>query len=489
MATSVPETAIPGGAHAVKRLTMAVAAAVTVAGCALGPDYRRPETAVPDAYRWQLPSAEAGASAAAYADLGWWQVYADPNLQQLLKVAVEQNPDVRIAAARIDQARASLGVSRLAQLPQISATAGETRNETSALLTSFTLPRERTNDVLQLSASWEIDLWGRLRRATEAGRADLLAAEYAKQGVLVGLIGDVASAYFNLLSLDEQLEITQRTTATREKFVELTRARHDRGVVSGLDVATAEAQLATAQGNVPELQRQIAQAEDQLNFLLGGGANAIRRQTEAQPTAPIPPPGLPSALLERRPDIRQAEQALVAANARIGVAKAALFPTLSLTGAVGSASSALDGLLTGPAQTFSIGGNLLLPILDAQRNLFVVDLADARKREAILQYQKTIQGALRDVSDALVARQKYAEFELTQRAQVAALRRADDIALARYRAGFSSYFDVINADRDLFNAELTLSASARNTRIAAVQLYRALGGGWQLPEPEPAAAK
>jgi len=468
-----------------KRLTLTVMATALLAGCALGPDYRRPAAETPATYRGAEANANANANAAAsYADLDWWQTYDDPALQTLIRRALERNPDLAIAVARVDQARASLGVNRLQQLPQISATAGETRNETSALLTSFTLPRERTNDVLQATATWEIDLWGRLRRATEAGRAELLGAEYTRRGVVIGLVGDVASAYFNLLSLDEQLEITRRTVETRQKFVDLTRARHDRGVVSGLDVATAEAQLATAQANIPELQRQIALIEDQLSFLLGGPPGDVARAGRVQTAAPVPPAGLPSSLLERRPDILAAEQSLVAANARVGVAKAALFPTLSLTGAIGSASSSLDGLLTGPAQTFSLGGNLLVPLLDAQRNLFQVDLANARKREAILNYQKTIQGAFRDVADALVARQKYSELETAQQAQVMALRRADEIALARYRGGFSSYFDVINADRDLFTAELDLAAAARNARLASVQLYRALGGGWRTTEAD-----
>ncbi len=458
-----------------KRLATVLLAS-TLAGCLFGPDYARPKLEVPSVYRWQPQAGEAGS----FGDLAWWNVYGDPVLQKLIATASAQNLDVRIAVSRVEQAQATLGSTRLAQLPQISANAGETRAKTSQLITSSTLSGERTTDSIQLGASWEIDLWGRLRRATEAGRADLLAAQYAKQGVMVALVGDVATTYFNLLALDEQLAITRRTVETRQKFFELTRARHDRGVVSGLDVATAEAQLATAQANIPELERQVAQGENALSILLGANPGPIARASATSPAAPVPSAGLPSSLLERRPDLRQAEQALVAANARVGVAKASLFPTLSLTGALGSVSTGLDGLFTGPAQAFSLGGNLLLPLLDAQRNLFQVDLADARRREAILQYQKTLQAAFRDVADALIARQKYAEFEQSQAAQVEALHRADEIALARYRIGFSSYFDVINAERDLFGAELTLSAARRNTLIAAVQLYRALGGGWQV---------
>lgn len=460
---------------------LGLALVLSLSACALGPDYARPDTGVPAAYRWQP---EAGGGSGDYGALAWKSVYIEPQLQALIETALANNLDVRIAAARIEQSRAALGVTRLAQLPQVSATASSLRNRSSEYLVSPQVPRERDTDTVQLAASWEIDLWGRLRRASEAGRAELLAAEYAKRGVIVGLIGDVASAYYGLAALDEQLAITRDTVATREKFVELTHARHDRGVVSGLDVTTAEAQLAVARANVPDLERQIAQAEDALAILLGGYPAAAVARTPVRDVAalPVPPAGLPSSLLERRPDVQQAEAGLIAANARVGVAKAALFPTLSLTGLLGTQSTALANLFTGPAQIWSAGGNLVLPLLDAQRNLFQVDLADARKREAILQYQKTVQGAFREVSDALIARQKYAEFEQAQLAQVTALQRADEIALSRYRIGFSSYFDVINAERDLFSAGLALSAARRNTRIAAVQLYRALGGGWQAAE-------
>lgn len=449
-----------------------------LSSCALGPNYARPDLRLPTEFRWQTNPAEAPS----YGDLGWWQVYDDPALQALFQTALQNNLDVRIAAARIDQARATLRVSRLSQLPQVSGNASGSRAESSTEFLTPGAPRERDTYTVQGSASWELDLWGRLRRASEAARADLLAADYARDGVMVSLVGDVANNYFGLLSLDEQLDITKRTVATREKFVELTQARHDRGVVSGLDVATAVAQLSAAKANVPDLERQIAQAENALSILIGSYPTQIVRGTlNAQPAAPVPPPGLPSSLLERRPDIRQAEAGLIAANARVGVAKAALFPTLSLTGSAGSQSTSLSDLFTGPTQLWSLGGNLLLPLLDPQRNLFQLDLANARKREAILQYQKAVQNAFRDVADALIARSKSAEFEQAQLEQVQALRHADEIALARYGNGSASYFDVINAERDLFTAELTLSSARRNTRQAAVQLYRVLGGGWQLP--------
>uniref|UniRef100_UPI0025E54BE5 efflux transporter outer membrane subunit n=1 Tax=uncultured Nevskia sp. TaxID=228950 RepID=UPI0025E54BE5 len=288
-------------------------------------------------------------------------------------------------------------------------------------------------------------------------------------------------------ALDEQLAITRRTIGTREKFVELTQARHERGVISGLDVATAEAQAAAARANLPELQRQITLVEDQLSLLLGGYPAAIARGEEIHELSPEPPAGLSSSLLERRPDLLLAESRLKAANARVGVAKAALFPRLALTGTFGTASQSLGDLFTQPSNAFSFGGNLLQPLLDAERNLYQVDLADARKREAILSYEQAVKGAFREVADSLAERSQYEAFEHEQDARVSALRRADGIALARYRIGFSSYFDVINAERDLFDSELALTAARRNTRLAAVRLYRALGGGWAAAEPAPAA--
>jgi multidrug efflux system outer membrane protein len=298
----------------------------------------------------------------------------------------------------------------------------------------------------------------------------------------VTLVGDVATAYFNLLTLDSQLEITQRTVTSRAKFVELTRAQHERGVASGLDVATAEAQLAAARSNVPDVERQIVQTEDLLSNLLGENPRAILRPARGErlPQAPpMPPVGLPSTLLDRRPDILEAEQGLVAANARVGVAQAALFPRISLTGLAGSLSMPLSKLLTGPAATWSASAALVQPILDPLANYYQVELADARKREALLVYEKAVRAAFQEVADALIAYQKNVDFARELAAQVDALQRAESIALARYRIGYASYFDVINADRDLFGAELQLAQASRNELTSLVQLYQVLGGGWQ----------
>jgi len=449
-----------------------------VSACALGPNYSRPHVDVPDAYRWQLEPP----GSSSIADLGWWQMYDDRTLQELIGNAIANNIDVRIAAARVEQAQATLGSTRFQLLPQVSAGADAVRTRTSDYKTLPGFPDLGNTFNAQLNLSYELDFWGRYRRANEAARADLLAAQFGHRSVLVALVAQVASSYFNLLSFDEQLDITKRTVDLREKFLELTRARHDRGVVSGLDVATAEAQLESARATIPDLQRRIAEQENALAVLLGRNPSDIERQPQAMQahaSPPVPPAGLPSDLLNRRPDILEAEQNLVAVNAQVGIAKAALFPSISLTGAAGSTSSSLSNLFDGPSRTWTLGGSLLLPILDPQRNLYELEFANARKREYILRYQSAIQTAFREVADALIDQQKNIEFQQAEAKQVDALRHAQSIALERYRIGYSSYFDVINADRDLFAAELTLSNAHLAALLSSVELYRALGGGWQ----------
>ena len=462
------------------------AAATMLAGCAscaVGPNYHRPSLDVPAQYRDVAPAAgSAAVAAASLGDSGWWEVYPDPQLQALLSTAIKNNYDVKIAVARIDEARAQLGSTRLNYLPQVSIDASAARAKTSeyALLPGAT--RINNEAQVQILASYQIDLWGQLRRANEAARANLLASQYAMRAVSTTLVAAVADAYFQLISLDSQLEITRRTVASREKFVELTHAQHERGYATGLDVATAEAQLAAARANVPDLERQIAQIENEISVLVGGNPGPIARARygEAVPEAPPrPPPGLPADLLERRPDVTQAEQTLVAANAQIGVAKAALFPNISLTGGDGSLSVPFGNLFTAPAAEWSAGVGLIQPLLSVQSNLYQVDIADARKREALYQYQKTIQAAFQDVADALISYTKFGELEREQASQVDALRRARAIALARYKIGYASYFDVIQADRDLFAAELALAQAYANNLGALVHLYSALGGGWQ----------
>ena len=458
--------------------TVSCGLVLSLAGCAVGPDYHRPALAVPDQYR----NGPTTGTTESLADGTWRQVYQDPKLQALIATALRNNFDLKIAVARIDEARAGLGQSRLGFLPTLDAQGSVSRTKSSTNTLLPRQPRFRNLEAADVSAAYELDFWGRLRRAHESARATLLSSEYAKRAVTVTLVAEVASGYFTLLTLDSQLEIARRTVGTREKFVELTRTQHERGYATGLDEATAEAQAAVARATVPDLERQIGQLEDQLCVLLGENPHPIDRQHqgETMPEAPpLPPAGLPSQLLERRPDVREVEEALRAANANVGVAKAALFPTISLTGLAGSLSTPLGDLFKASTAEWRAAASAVQPLLDSQRSIYQVELADARKREALFAYQKTVQTAFQEVADALLAYGKYVAFEREQITQVEALRRADAIALSRYRVGYASYFDVINADRDLFAAELTLSQAYANNLIALVRLYEVLGGGWQ----------
>ena len=339
-----------------------------LAGCAVGPDYHRPPLDVPAHYRDAAPAAAGVAGdAASFGDSGWWEVYSDPDLQALLATAIKNNYDVKIAVARIEEARAQLGSQRLNYLPQLSVDSSAGRAKTSEYATLPGFARTYNEAQVQILASYQIDLWGQLRRATEAARANLLASQYAKRAVAVTLVASVASAYFDLISLDSQLEITRHTVVDREKFLELTHAQHERGYATGLDVATAEADLAAARATVPDLERRIAQTEDEISVLIGRNPGPVTRAHygEAVPEAPPrPPPGLPSRLLERRPDVAQAEQQLVAANAQIGVAKAALFPNISLTGSAGSLSVPFNNLFSAPAAEWSAGVSLIQPLAE-----------------------------------------------------------------------------------------------------------------------------
>lgn len=461
----------------------ALAAGLLAAACTVGPNYHRPQTSVPAAFRFDThPPADS------FADQSWWQIYQDAILDELLSEALANNLDVRIAATRVEEARAVLGATRMQSLPQASVNVGAQRGRVPLFQVPAGTPPISNVFEVNGNLSYEIDFWGKYRRMTESSRAQLLSSQYARDDVAAGLVASVATAYFTLQTLDEQLAITRRTVETRRKFVQLTQAQHERGTVSGLDVATAQAQLSIAEANIPDLQRQIGQTEDQLSVLLGRNPDAVLRNADGQlrrtsetVLTPVPPAGLPSSLLERRPDIREAEENLVSANAQVGVARANLFPTISLTAAAGAASTALGDLTRNSSRTWSLAAGILQPLLDPQRSWYQVELADAQKREAILRYQKSLQSAFQEVSDALIAREKFAEFQVAQQAQVDAQRKADTIALARYRVGYSSYFNVIDADRDLFNAELSLSSAHLSTRLAMVQLYRALGGGWQSP--------
>mgnify|MGYP006271517653 CR=1 FL=1 len=468
------------------RLRSAIAAAVAaalVAACSVGKPYQRPELKVPENFRGQ----SAAPDAKSLADLAWWDLYKDPALEKLIRTALEQNYDVRIALARVEEFRAQSGVAGLGSIPQVGIGGAATHSRITTVgpnpLPSTTRP-VRTTYTAEIDVAYEVDLWGRISSINAAARADFIASEFARDATRVAVLSSVASTYFALRALDQQLAVSERTLAGRVKFLELTRAQFARGVVSGLDVNRAEASVATARAVIPELKSQIAQAENQLQLLLGENPAPIVRapvaQTEFLPALPQVPTGLPASLLERRPDLRQAETTLIGANARLNAVKASLFPTVALTGSFGSQSAQLANLFTGPAKIWSFGASLLQPIIDVNRNVYQVDIYSAREKQVMLQYEQTVAQAFREVADALAAREGNLEALSVQDQQVAALRAAREQVLKRYAVGYSSYFEVIDADNALFVAELARVTVYRNTLSALVQLYKALGGGWQV---------
>ena len=452
-------------------------AALVAAGCTLGPDYRRP--AVPTPIAWRSPAEGAGS----LADLAWWELFRDETLQALIRETLEANKDLRVAVARVAEARAQLGFTRSAQVPQVDGKASaETRRISEVGLIPLPGSVDPESGVYNttLDLAFELDFWGRLRRATEAARAELLDSEESRHTVVLTLVSDVAQAYFDLLDLDWELDIARRTVGARRNAVELIQLRFREGITSELDVRRAEAELASTAATVPELERRVAQTENRISVLLGRNPGPVPRgrPLEDQAMPPEIPAGLPSALLDRRPDIRGAEQRLVAANARIGEAKAAFFPQISLTGFFGVESAALSDLFTGPARIWSFGPTVTLPIFNAGRNRARLDATEARRVQALAQYEQAVQQALREVEDALVAHRKAREVRLEQEALVTASSRALDLGRLRYVNGLATYLDVLDAQRQLFDAELALAGTRRTQLVALVQVYKALGGGW-----------
>jgi multidrug efflux system outer membrane protein len=455
---------------------------VWFAGCTVGPNYRRPDVSVPTSYRGQMDvqaDQQAPKRDPALGDEEWTKVFRDQELQGLIRAALQNNYDVRIAAARVLEARAQLGITRADQFPTLSAGGdiNSQRNSASGPIPGF----ELTQGQLNVSASWNLDFWGRYRRATEAQRARLLAQEWAQRAVISSLVANIASGYFQLRELDLELEISKRTLASRSESLKLTAMRTEHGIDTMLDQRQAEQLVYTAAAQVPSLEREIEQQENALSILLGNNPGAIPRgmKLTEQPHAPEVPAGLPSALLERRPDVREAEESLVAANAQIGVARAAYFPQISLTGSGGYQSSALSNLFTGPAGIWSFGGSFTQPIFEGGRLRSNVRLAEAQHQETLLTYQQTIQGAFRDVSDALVAYRKNREFRIQEEKLTESARDAAQLSEQRFNAGATDYLEVLTNETNYFSDELTLAQAQFNELQALVQLYQALGGGWQ----------
>jgi len=460
-----------------RRCWFVALAFVLLPGCKVGPNYKRPPVTVPGDYRGLAPDAHE--TTASLGDEKWWTVFQDEQLQKLIRQALTNNYDVRIAAARVMEAQAALGITRADQFPTIagSASGSNQRYPKTPITPTFeTSPAE-----VNLSLYWELDFWGKFRRATEAARATLLATEWGKRAVMSSLVSNVATAYFQLLELDMEMEISRRTLDSRKESLRLVEIRTYGGTTSMLDVRQSEQLVYTAAAAIPDLERRTEQQENFISILLGQNPASIPRGKPLVATtiSPTVPAGLPSAVLERRPDIQSAEQQLVAANARIGVAKAAYFPQITLTAVGGYQSSALTDLFTGPAGLWSFAGQLVQPIFTGGRIRSGVRLSEAQQQEALLIYQQSIQQAFREVSDSLVAYRKNQEFREQQALVTTAAQDATRLSNVRYSGGVSSYLEVLDSDTRYFDAQLTLAQAQLNERLALVQLYNALGGGWQ----------
>ena len=460
-------------------------AAVLLTGCTVGPNYRRPAIATPANFR--APEPLPAAQAASLADVKWFDVFKDDQLQQLIRTALAQNYDLRDAVARVDEARANLGITRSNQFPNFAASGGVeinrfSRDGATPLPPAFLPSQNRNFGEASLGLlSFEIDLWGRLRRATEAARAQLLSADENRKAVITTLVSDVATNYLTLRELDYALEISARTLQNRQSFLDLTQSRESGGVATQLDLRQAEQLVYTAAETIPDIRRQMEQTENQIHLLLGenpGGVTRGRSLTQ-QDLPPEVPAGLPSELLERRPDIRAAEQDLIAANAEIGVAKAAYFPQLTLSGALGGQSTQLASLFAGPHTFWGLAPQVTQPIFTAGRLKSNVKLAEAERERALIQYEKTVQTAFSEVSNALIAHQRVRESRIQQEALVVALEDRLRLAYVRYNGGVDTQLNALDADRDTFQAELDLAQIRLQELLTVVQLYKALGGGWQ----------
>ena len=455
---------------------LSVAVACALAGCMMGPDYKRPDVDTPQAYRVEVKSP---------ADLinsAWWEQFEDPVLNELIKTALAENKDVRIAASRVEEFLGRYGVTRSQLFPQVATQFGAGSQRISTV-TQPALASTQSNTFdsysLDLGMSWEIDLWGKLRRATEAARAELLATEQARQTVILSLTSGVAISYVTLIDLDRQLVIAKSTADSRGEFFRIIKLRFEGGVVSEVELNQARSDYEFALSTVPVIEKQMAQQENALSVLLGRNPGPIARdRTLDKLVLPQVPADLPSSLLERRPDIRLSEQLMVAANARIGIAKAQFFPTISLTAILGTASSALGNLFKGASQTWSYGGTVTQPIFTGGNLISQLRVAESQQKTALLQYQKSIQTAFQEVNDSLIDQTKTREQLAAQARQVDSLRNYARLARLRYDNGFTSYLEVTDAETKLFNAELQYAQSQGQLFFALINVYKSMGGGW-----------
>lgn len=472
-----------------RRLALVSLSSLLAAACAVGPDYKRPPIVTPTEWR------DAAVEATTIANIPWWELFQDEQLRDLIRIALAENKDLKIAVERIAERRALYGFTKADLFPKVnlSGDAGRIRFGAGSLVhtpegdVSTGGPIETDIYALTADLSWEIDFFGRIRRATEAQFALLLGSEEARRSVVITLVADVARAYVELRDLDRRVEIGRQTLESRREYVELTRLRFEGGVTSELDWRQAEAEFYKVQVQVYEFERLVVQKENELSVLLGRNPTAVPRgrPVDAQPVPPEIPAGLPSELLERRPDIREAEQRLAANTARIGEAKAQLFPKISLTAAFGYASTAVEDWFVPNGRVWGVIGSLMQPVFEAGKNLRRIDAAEALERQALYEYERTILQALRDVNDSLITYRKAGEQLVSQRARIQAERKALELSDLRYRGGVSTYLEVLDAQRSLFNAELDEVQAISSELTAVIRLYKALGGGWQTERPPP----
>ena len=466
--------------------TLVAVAALAASACSFAPPYQRPEAGVPVQYRFAEPK-----ETASIADLPWWKLFNDPALQDLIRTALANNQDLALAAARVDEARAFVGIAKADFYPQIAAQldAGYGR-PTSKNLNPIAVTSGQY--AATASLSWEIDLWGRVRNSRDAALADLLATDDGRRAVILSLVSGVALAYVELRAFDLDLEIAKSNTGTRQSTLDLFEARARRGIASDLEVSQARSDLAVTTAAIPETELEIAVKEHQISVLLGRAPGPIPRgpltvdQTLLPPELPL---GVPAQLLERRPDVLAAEQGVIAAGKRVGVAVANRLPTLSLTGFIGLQATTIPDLFSSNGVAGTAGGSLLAPIFQGGRLSSEEEAARARLEQSIAIYRKAVEQALQEVADAAVGVRKLREARVARTDQVKASTRAAKLALDRYQGGVSSYFEVLDAQRRLFDAQLSLAHTQRDELASAVLLYRALGGGWQPEEAPPQAVK
>ena len=464
-----------------KRLRICCAlTCLSLTGCTVGPNYHRPKVNPPDVYRGQPSSSSPQPTTVSLGNEKWWELFKDPVLQQLIRTALQQNYDVRVSATRVLQAQAELGITRSNQFPTAAAGA-QGYSERNPKISSAFPSYEANVAEIDLSVIWNLDFWGKYRRQTEAARGNLLATEWGRQAVITSVVSSLAADYFQLRELDLALEISQRTLASRQDSLRLTRVLNVNGSASLLDVRQAEELVYTAAEQIPDLERQIQQEENAISDLLGENPGPVARglKLTEEPLPSAVPAGLPSELLDRRPDIREAEASLMAANANIGVAKAAYFPNISLTGTAGFESYALSKLFTGSAGLWNTAASLTQPVFQAGALRSGVRLARAEEEQLLLTYKQTIIGAFQQVSDALIAYQKNREFREQQELLTSAAADTNRLSKILYQNGGASYLQVLTSETNYFAAELNLAQAQLNERLALVQLYNALGGGWQ----------